>query len=92
LDKIFLDINLPKLLILAEPERLDKELTIAQMQGKFAFKCPTTKTGHHIHEDAPREVSNFILDFIKAFRLPLSYCEILRKNQEGNMNFKNKFN
>lgn len=29
MNKIFLDINLPKLLILAEPERLDKELTIA---------------------------------------------------------------
>ena len=31
----FLKISIPKLLMLAEKERMDKDLTIAQMQGKF---------------------------------------------------------
>jgi protein phosphatase methylesterase 1 len=35
LTKSFLDIRISKLLILAEKERMDKDLTIAQMQGKF---------------------------------------------------------
>lgn len=35
LSHVFLNIHLPKILLTAEKERLDKELTIAQMQGKF---------------------------------------------------------
>jgi protein phosphatase methylesterase 1 len=31
----FLSIKVPKILMLAEKERMDKDLTIAQMQGKF---------------------------------------------------------
>lgn len=33
LSKVFLSISVPKMLILAGVDRLDKELTIAQMQG-----------------------------------------------------------
>lgn len=92
LDEIFLGVNLPKLLILADPERLDKELTIGQMQGKFALKCPMAKTGHHIHEDAPEETRDFLFDFIKSFRLPLSTQEARAKLDQGNISFKNRFN
>lgn len=35
LSHIFLNIHIPKILLTAEKERLDKELTIAQMQGRF---------------------------------------------------------
>lgn len=35
LTKQFLDVQLKKQLLLAGSERMDKELTIAQMQGKF---------------------------------------------------------
>jgi protein phosphatase methylesterase 1 len=35
LSSIFLSVKIPKILVTAEKERLDKELTIAQMQGKF---------------------------------------------------------
>lgn len=38
LNKNFLNNQLPKLLILAGPDRLDTDLTIAHMQGKFSFK------------------------------------------------------
>lgn len=35
LDSAFLGVPVPKMLMLAERERLDKELIIANMQGKF---------------------------------------------------------
>ena len=41
-----------KLLLLAGVDRLDKELTIAQMQGKFQMQV-FAGAGHSIHEDAP---------------------------------------
>ncbi len=62
------------------------------MQGKFSFKCPLAKTGHHIHEDSPKEVKEFIFEFIKAFRLPLSIEELKNKKIDGPMNFKNRYN
>ena len=34
LSKLFLSISVPKMLILAGVDRLDKQLTIGQMQGK----------------------------------------------------------
>ena len=43
-----------KLLLLAGVDRLDKELTIAQMQGKFQMHV-FNGAGHSIHEDAPGE-------------------------------------
>ena len=36
LSGIFLGIKIPKILVTAEKERMDKELTIAQMQGNCA--------------------------------------------------------
>jgi protein phosphatase methylesterase 1 len=35
LTSIFLSLRLPKTLLLAGSERMDKELTVAHMQGKF---------------------------------------------------------
>ncbi len=35
LTQCFLDLRVPKQLLLAGSDRMDKELTIAQMQGKF---------------------------------------------------------
>ena len=53
LNKNFLENPLPKLLILAAPDRLDTDLTIAHMQGKFSFKVSDASVGHHVHEDNP---------------------------------------
>ncbi|KAK6013205.1 hypothetical protein OSTOST_21539 [Ostertagia ostertagi] len=48
----FLSCTPPKLLVLAGVDRLDKDLTIAQMQGKFQNTI-LPKVGHAVHEDSP---------------------------------------
>lgn len=52
LTKCFLDVRVPKQLLLAGSDRMDKELTIAQMQGKFKLVV-VDQVGHVIHEDKP---------------------------------------
>merc|ERR1712087_371432 len=39
LTQIFLNITCPKLLLLAGNDRMDTDLTVAQMQGKFKMVC-----------------------------------------------------
>lgn len=60
----FLSATGPKLLILAGVDRLDKALTIAQMQGKFQ-NIFIPEAGHAIHEDQPEKTATVILDFLR---------------------------
>lgn len=55
----FLDAQIPKLLILAGIDNLDKKLTIGQMQGKFQLQV-LARTGHAVHEDQPVHVAETI--------------------------------
>lgn len=64
LSESFLSCGCPKLLLLANTDRLDKPLTIAQMQGKFQLVV-LEDVGHTIHEDSPIKTANIIVDFIK---------------------------
>lgn len=50
LSNLFLSVKVPKLLLLAGTDRLDKDLTIAQMQGKFQLVV-LPAVGHVIQED-----------------------------------------
>jgi protein phosphatase methylesterase 1 len=50
LSRIFLSAKVTKVLMLAGTDRLDKELTIAQMQGKFQLTV-LSAVGHTIQED-----------------------------------------
>ena len=68
LTKAFLSCNIPKTLMLAGIERMDKDLTIAQMQGKYKLSI-LRGVGHIIHEDKPEEVMKIIKDFITTFRI-----------------------
>lgn len=52
-----------RLLLLAGIDRLDKTLTIGQMQGKFMMKV-LPKCGHAVHEDVPEKVAQAIGDFL----------------------------
>lgn len=52
-----------KFLLLAGIDRLDKTLTIGQMQGKFMMKV-LPKCGHAVHEDVPEQVALAIGDFL----------------------------
>uniref|UniRef100_A0A5S6QL61 Protein phosphatase methylesterase 1 n=1 Tax=Trichuris muris TaxID=70415 RepID=A0A5S6QL61_TRIMR len=64
----FLSAAVPKLLILADVDRLDVTLTRAQMQGKFQVVL-LPRTGHCVHEDSPDKVAETIGHFLLRFRL-----------------------
>nr|CDS16369.1 protein phosphatase methylesterase 1 [Echinococcus granulosus] len=63
MSSLFLSVPEPKLLLVAGVDRLDKELTIAQMQGKFQLKI-LPRAGHAIHEDSPDEVASCLAHFL----------------------------
>ncbi|KAF3919692.1 hypothetical protein ABW20_dc0106113 [Dactylellina cionopaga] len=56
LSKKFLEARGGKLLILAGTDRLDKELIIGQMQGKYQLLV-LPEVGHFLHEDAPEKTA-----------------------------------
>ncbi|KAF3790195.1 phosphatase methylesterase 1 protein [Nymphaea thermarum] len=64
----FLSCPVPKLLLLAGTDRLDKTLTIGQMQGKFQMVV-VRYTGHAIQEDAHDEFASLVLNFISRNRI-----------------------
>ena len=58
-----MSVSTSKLLVLAGVDRLDKDLTIGQMQGKFQMQI-LPQAGHAIHEDVPDKVSNILSTFL----------------------------
>ena len=68
LTKAFLSCTIPKTLMLAGIERMDKDLTITQMQGKYKLSI-VRGVGHFMHEDKPEDVMKEIKDFIATFRI-----------------------
>ena len=67
LSDLFLAVPAPKLLLLAGTDRLDKALTIGQMQGKF--QMTVLPAGHAIHEDEPDRVAGALEGFVKRFHI-----------------------
>lgn len=63
LSSAFLDISAPKMLLLAGVDRLDRELTVGQMQGKFQMQV-LPACGHAVHEDVPDKVAEAIATFV----------------------------
>lgn len=53
-----------KLLILAGTDRLDKELMIGQMQGKYQLQV-FPEAGHFVHEDQPEKTAMVVADFFR---------------------------
>ncbi|KAF2078060.1 hypothetical protein CYY_000611 [Polysphondylium violaceum] len=68
LSKEFLSNRATKLLILAGTDRLDKELTIAQMQGRFQLVV-LQACGHVIQEDNPNSTANSLLEYLSRQKL-----------------------
>ncbi|XP_053272624.1 protein phosphatase methylesterase 1-like [Pleuronectes platessa] len=60
---LFLTCNLPKLLLLAGIDRLDRDLTIGQMQGQFMMQV-LPPCGHAVQEDKPDKVANAVAAFL----------------------------
>lgn len=56
-------------MVTAEKERLDKELTIAQMQGKFKLTI-LHGVGHSVQEDDYKGTARMLYEFLKDFRIP----------------------
>lgn len=64
LSRKFLDAKGGKLLLLAGTDRLDKELMIGQMQGKYQLQV-LPEAGHFIHEDQAEKTAMVVADFYK---------------------------
>lgn len=60
----FLSARAGKLLILAGTDRLDKDMTIAQMQGKFQL-IVFPNSGHAVQEDEPARMARELVAFWK---------------------------
>ncbi|KAF7375637.1 Protein phosphatase methylesterase 1 [Mycena sanguinolenta] len=62
LSAAFLQARTARLLLLAGTDRLDRELMIGQMQGKFQMAV-VPGVGHVLHEDDPTHVAEILLEF-----------------------------
>ena len=60
------------MLFLAGAERMDTELTVAHMQGKYEMKV-IPDCGHVIQEDNPQALVNCIDFLIKRRRIPTEW-------------------
>eukprot|EP00898_Chlorokybus_atmophyticus_P005340 jgi/Chlat1/5807/Chrsp4S06279 len=68
MSELFLSVSAPKLLLLAGTDRLDRPLTIAQMQGKFQLVV-LPQAGHAVQEDEPARTADAIASFVAHFRI-----------------------
>lgn len=68
LSDVFLSFGGAKLILLANTDRLDKPLTIAQMQGKFVMQV-LRSVGHFLIEDDPPATADALVRFAQYFRL-----------------------
>jgi len=62
LSAAFLAARTARLLVLAGTDRLDRELMIGQMQGKFQLVV-VPNTGHMLHEDDPVTLAQTLVEF-----------------------------
>lgn len=71
--EMFLSVSEAKLLLLAGVDRLDKNMTIAHMQGKFQMHV-LQRAGHAVHEDVPEQVADCLCTYLtrNRFAEPLS--------------------
>uniref|UniRef100_A0A1I8HYQ6 Protein phosphatase methylesterase 1 n=1 Tax=Macrostomum lignano TaxID=282301 RepID=A0A1I8HYQ6_9PLAT len=64
----FLEVPAAKMLLLAGVDRLDRELTVGQMQGKFQMQL-LHRSGHAVHEDHPEHVAEVLASFLVRHKL-----------------------
>ncbi|KAJ6445958.1 carboxylesterase-mitochondrial 37S ribosomal protein YmS2 [Purpureocillium lavendulum] len=86
LSKKFLGAKGGKLLLLAGTDRLDTELTIGQMQGKYALQV-FPEAGHFIQEDIPEQTAISLVDFYRrndrsALVLPPKVSDLLKQGKK----------
>lgn len=74
-----------KLLVLAGTDRLDKELMIGQMQGKYQLQV-FPEAGHFVHEDQPEKTALVVADFWRrnnrsTLVLPPKVDDLIRRGE-----------
>lgn len=74
LTKNFLNFSGSRLLVLADTDYMDKEMIVAQMQGKFQLAV-VRESGHAIQEDRPEELAEIINGMIQKH---LKLSQLLR--------------
>lgn len=84
----FLKCKYSKICFIAARERLDKELEIANMQGKFRL-ISLPNVGHCMMEDDPVGVAKNLHNVLERFRCPLSTLELQWIKDNGIAYFKN---
>lgn len=77
LSKKFLSIHAQKLLLLANIDRMDKDLTVGQMQGKFEMQV-LTRVGHAVQEDDPDKVASILSNFLVRNKFTNPTSEFVR--------------
>uniref|UniRef100_A0A3B4DKG9 Protein phosphatase methylesterase 1 n=1 Tax=Pygocentrus nattereri TaxID=42514 RepID=A0A3B4DKG9_PYGNA len=77
ISNLFLGCNVPKLLLLAGIDRLDRDLTIGQMQGKFMMQV-LPPCGHAVHEDTPDKVADALASFMTRHKFAEARSETKR--------------
>lgn len=77
LSELFLNLPVPKLLLLASIDGLDRTLTVGQMQGKFQMQV-LARCGHAVHEDRPHEVAEVIGSFMVRNKLAEAASDFVR--------------
>ncbi|KAI7284371.1 protein phosphatase methylesterase 1 [Hortaea werneckii] len=75
-----------KLLILAGTDRLDKDLMIGQMQGKFQLQV-IPEAGHFVQEDVPEKAAQLLVEFFKrndrgALVLPPKVSDLIAQGKK----------
>lgn len=68
MNNAFLGVHAPKQLIIAGSDRTDRQMMIAQMQGKFKHTV-FFDVGHHLHEDNPEKFVGELKSFIETFKV-----------------------
>lgn len=82
----FLSAKGGKLLLLAGTERLDTEMMIGQMQGKYALQI-FPEAGHFLHEDQPEKTAQAVVEFYRrndrsALVLPPKVSDLLKQGKK----------
>ncbi|KAI6177209.1 Protein phosphatase methylesterase-1 [Aphelenchoides bicaudatus] len=67
LSKKFLECRPAKVLILANTDRLDKELMIGQMKGQFQYEV-IANSGHAVQEDSPARVAEIFVTLVNRYK------------------------
>lgn len=72
LSQKFLEVPVPKVLLMANIHGLDTTLTLGQMQGKFQMQV-LARSGHAIHEDQPQQVAEILGSFLVKQKLTTAH-------------------